>query len=73
MTNSYMLLMQAGDSLLRVVSVVWLQDELCGCKMNCVVARWTVWLQDELCGYKMNCVVARWTVWLQDELGSRLS
>ena len=26
--NSYMLLMQAGDSLLRVVSVVWLQDEL---------------------------------------------
>ena len=36
---SYMLLMQAGDSLLRVVSVVWLQDELCGYKMNCVVTR----------------------------------
>ena len=28
---SYMLLMQAGDSLLRVVSVVWLQDELGSC------------------------------------------
>ena len=32
--NSYKLLMQAGDSLadvLRVVSVVWLQDELGSC------------------------------------------
>ena len=44
---SYMLLMQASDSLLRVVSVVWLQDEL----------SW--WLQDELWGYKMNCGVTR--------------
>ena len=32
--NSYMLLTQAGDSfadILRVVSVVWLQDELGSC------------------------------------------
>ena len=35
---SYMLLMQAGDSLLRVISVVWLQDELCGYKMNWAAA-----------------------------------
>ena len=36
---SYMLLMQACDSLLRVVSVVWLEDELCGYQVNCVVTR----------------------------------